>query len=512
MGAKASARGWRRRTALIAVCLAVVTAIVTAPVSPVPSASASSAGFYDGAVKYSTIVNCGSIIFPPQYLENGVGAWTGVYADPDLASPQVGETTWMRIVVYGLGNACSGQRVMPQFTLPAGVSLDTSVRIRCFFTGTESTLPADCPQYSNLKSNTSGSGGALVYLSTDTKNYQTWPLPQGRSLEFWFPVKSAVTQTNATIFSYVKVFDGNDNPLVPLKAPYFVYGAATRFIRYDAPSTSSSRTNPTGASAPFGLVSKGQIYTARTPGTLYFEYGQTSTSLSVGWSGPLDASDANWEFWTDWGDEQLVSGRTYYWRLRFVPSSGATVIGGVQSFVAPTRCLGRWPTTNLAFGEQPTTGPDVILGTSKSESIAALEGDDIVCAGGGNDTIIGGSGNDTMVGGSGIDVVSYADSPTGVTVSLAVTAPQVTGAGTDVLQEMEGLVGSPGADRLTGSSGPDVLRGNAGQDVLLAGPGNDSVGGDGGNDVLNGGIGTDSCVGGSGTDTASNCERRSSIP
>ncbi len=68
---------------------------------------------------------------------------------------------------------------------------------------------------------------------------------------------------------------------------------------------------------------------------------------------------------------------------------------------------------------------------------------------------------------------SYAHSSQDVTVSLATTAPQVTGHGTDILRNIKSLIGSPHNDSLTGNSGNNTLDGGAGNDALIGGTGDD---------------------------------------
>lgn len=89
------------------------------------------------------------------------------------------------------------------------------------------------------------------------------------------------------------------------------------------------------------------------------------------------------------------------------------------------RCQGRRVTVDLAAGERPTSGDDVILGTSRSELVRAGRGHDTVCAGGGADRVQGGPGDDLLVGGAGRDR----------------------------------LVGGAGRDRLVGGPGRDSCRG-----------------------------------------------------
>jgi serralysin len=109
--------------------------------------------------------------------------------------------------------------------------------------------------------------------------------------------------------------------------------------------------------------------------------------------------------------------------------------------------------------------------------------------GDGNDTLIGndaaniltgGLGNDSLDGGAGSDTASYAAAAAAVSVSLAVTGAQDTGAaGTDTLANIENLTGSAFNDHLTGDGGANVLTGGMGADVLDGGAGSDTAAYDG---------------------------------
>lgn len=69
----------------------------------------------------------------------------------------------------------------------------------------------------------------------------------------------------------------------------------------------------------------------------------------------------------------------------------------------PTFCQGRQVTVDLALGQRPTAGHDVIRGTARGESILGGGGNDVVCAGGGDDVVNGGGGADSLHGGPGRD-------------------------------------------------------------------------------------------------------------
>jgi len=482
-------------------------------VLPSQPALAEPGAFFDGQVKYSTILECFSIIQGAPYTEKGAGAWVGVYTDTDgepdgtAPIPSVNQAVYMHVVVYGLGNSCSGQRFVPAFDLPANVSFDTSYPILCFTASGQATSLSDCPQWGNVSSFPYESG-AQGYYSTDGANANTWPLPQGAFWEFRFPVKSTTLQTNSTLRGYVKMFDGNDSPVLNPTSPMYVFGpGAPPAVMYDTPSTFASPRLPAPYEATptaYGILSEGTVVTQGLPGTVYIDRTKANSAT---WDGPstitVDGSSNSWLVWTDWDDpanfDALAPDSTYKWRLGFDPDppgpgGGGLLYGSEKTFrsLASPTCHGRRVTVGLQFGQFPTSGNDVIMGTSGADSIDGDAGNDTICALGGNDTIIGGSGNDLIDGGGGTDTVSYTGTSAAVTVSLTKSTSQNTGgAGTDTITNVENLTGGNGNDRLTGSSARNALSGGKGNDVLRGSAGNDTIIGGAGNDTIIGGDGTD---------------------
>jgi Ca2+-binding RTX toxin-like protein len=84
---------------------------------------------------------------------------------------------------------------------------------------------------------------------------------------------------------------------------------------------------------------------------------------------------------------------------------------------------------------------DVILGTSKEDSISGLGGDDNMFGFASNDFLNGNDGDDTMSGGSGDD----------------------------------DMVGGNGDDNINGDSGDDAIIGGGGADILKGSSGNDRI-------------------------------------
>ena len=134
---------------------------------------------------------------------------------------------------------------------------------------------------------------------------------------------------------------------------------------------------------------------------------------------------------------------------------------------------------------------DVLEGNDQANSIWGLGGDNTIRGFGGNDRLSGGSGNDTFYGGAGADEINggggfdyarYDDATSGVTVRIGTGSGD--GAG-DILNSIEGIVGSTFADQLGGSGVADDLQGGGGDDLLQ---------GRGGDDTLDGGVGSDRTV------------------
>lgn len=188
-------------------------------------------------------------------------------------------------------------------------------------------------------------------------------------------------------------------------------------------------------------------------------------------------------------------------------------------------------TVNLALGQVPTNGNDVIVGTPGPDVIAAGDGDDVICGLGGNDIIFGqngndiihggegddklrgGNGNDTIHGDNGADNVAggrdddfvYGDAGDDPIVRGNTGDDLVDGGpGNDALVAGNGgsdtVIGGPGDDKVTGGPRPDTVSGGSGQDEVKGNKGADIITGDDGNDILKGGPQPDTIDGGGGTD------------
>ncbi|WP_434055986.1 MAG: M10 family metallopeptidase [Roseibium sp.] len=134
------------------------------------------------------------------------------------------------------------------------------------------------------------------------------------------------------------------------------------------------------------------------------------------------------------------------------------------------------------------------------ENAIGGRGDDTLIGNAAANTFIGNDGRDTFFGEGGNDTVSYANSLSGVAVSLANTELNTGDAFGDQFNSIEGVIGSSYADRLWGNSNSNHISGGTGNDTIRGGDGDDDIDGGEGADVLFGGEGADTLIGGAGGD------------
>ena len=168
----------------------------------------------------------------------------------------------------------------------------------------------------------------------------------------------------------------------------------------------------------------------------------------------------------------------------------------------PPTCNDLAITVDIAAGDVPTAGDDVILGTPAGEvinglggndTICGLEGDDTINAGPGNDWVDAGDGDDTVFGLDGDDHIDGGDGNDEL-LGFANDDLILGGPGNDTIN------GGPGNDRIVGGLDDDLIFGQGGDDALFGSDGNDRINGADGNDDLDGSSGDDLINGGPGDD------------
>lgn len=442
--------------------------------APAPAAAVGEPGkYYDGSAAYSQIINCYSVIQGAPYTEFGMGAYAGGWIDADDATPKVGESFPVHVVVSALGRACDAQRFTLGLKLPAGVSLDTAKSPQCFYERQQTTNAAECP--AATQPNVFGTG-TVGYRSAMSQYANTWPVPVGKFWEFRFWVKATAPVTGGELRAFVKVIDGNDSPTLQPTSRLQVFPAGAGGgggtgdsgpvqVAHQQPSTYASPTytlNGTTGSTKYGILSEGTLLPRGQAGTVHVRRGVNPYPTT--WEQmnyPLPAGHSSFLFWTDWdepGYSTTVAGQTYKWQIGFTPTgTSAATWGEIQEFTAlsQTSCNGRPITASIALGQNGTPGDDVILGTAGDDTISGGGGDDHLCGAGGNDSINAGDGNDQVIGGHGDDIVD----------------------------------GGEGADLVWGGTGDDALQGGGGNDQLFGDDGADELEGGLGNDLIEGGGG-----------------------
>ncbi len=207
-------------------------------------------------------------------------------------------------------------------------------------------------------------------------------------------------------------------------------------------------------------------------------------------------------------------------------AAGFVATGGVAASAAPTRasvsaadpaCL-LFP--GVILGDDGPNAP--LRGTSRSDVIASLGGDDVVlgadandkiCLGPGRDIGKGGPGSDEFItdpvpdgrddfyGDDGADSVRYLGRSVGVTVTLdGVANDGQAGEQDNVRLSTENVQGTGFADQIVGNDLANVFIGGDGDDDLRGGLGDDDLYGVWGDDLIIGNAGNDHLSGLDGDD------------
>jgi len=138
-----------------------------------------------------------------------------------------------------------------------------------------------------------------------------------------------------------------------------------------------------------------------------------------------------------------------------------------------------------------TSNADFLIGGNSNVILNGSAGSDFILGGSGNDTIVYDSGDKFLSGGDGTDILDASLQKSNVTINLADSLK---------FQEIEGIAGGKGNDKLLGDDKNNILIGNEGSDSLIGGAGDDTLIGGALNDTMQGGAGNDVYVVESGKD------------
>lgn len=326
--------------ALLSMALLIAATVLGVVAPAPPTAEAAGLQWYNGYNEYSSVISCASIIFGSPSVEAGVGTYVGFTADPLTGQPALNQTFYVEVHMAGLGSPCGGQRAAVELALPAGVTLNVTggTPIQCFY-GNQTLAAQQCPQSMQPSPYR---GGAWWYPSTDSAHANTWPLPQGGSWTFRFPVRSSTVQTSSMLQAFVQVLDGWNNPVLNPRQGLFVYNGSNASVLYPNPSTEFTAVPNSGN---FTTTSSALIYKPLgQTGNAFFDIATNSAFSPVLFTdpGPVPANEQALIGRSDWvpgaggGNFALQPNTTYFWRVRYVPSTGSPVTGATQTFTTPS--------------------------------------------------------------------------------------------------------------------------------------------------------------------------------
>jgi RTX calcium-binding nonapeptide repeat (4 copies) len=238
-----------------------------------------------------------------------------------------------------------------------------------------------------------------------------------------------------------------------------------------------------GAGNDHVLASGGPEFTGPFPGRVDVN-GEEGNDQIAGGTGPDNITDGP-------GDDDVSGGADKDQIIEWGPTAGndqfdggpGTDFLGYGDFTAPMRIDLRTSARQDtgAGGRDVITGFENVTTGDGNDVLIGTDGDNWLSAGSGDDLILGLGGSDRMYAGPGNDTASYATPAAGVSqgviVDLSKPSFQDTGgAGADLLNEFENVIGSPFADDLTGTNMGNRFEVRDGQgDRVACGDGLDTV-------------------------------------
>ncbi len=162
-------------------------------------------------------------------------------------------------------------------------------------------------------------------------------------------------------------------------------------------------------------------------------------------------------------------------------------------------------TDNTVFFGTVTVADQTIYGTEGADILTGTADSDVIRALGGDDLLIWSAGGDLLDGGAGFDTVDFSAKTSFVEVyhdDFSSSPPSVISSEGDVLEGIEGLIGTSFDDLLdlTSAQNAVTIDGGEGADFIGAGAGDDTVLGGGGGDLIYSAEGDDFIDAGAGDD------------
>ncbi len=422
-----------------------------------PSAAHAAYAWQDGGIQESQITNCVSIIQGSPYTEAGAGTYVGAYVNPS-ALRHIGDLYYVHVVVYGLGNSCSGQYADIQLGLPAGTApaISGTYPVKCFLIHPPDSTHANsysvqdtgsaCPQTTS-----NGTHGYVFDPPNGSISPPFWPLPQGGGVELQIPVMSTKAVDSATALSgYVTLADGNGDPTLTPTALLDI-GDLTPVVAYPTSNAVSSQSTTS-------VVVQAAIYNYYRSGYIKTEFGSTTAYGHTQGSAATDAvpaADYAIQDYSGWSG--LQAGCTYDWRIDFVPDSGSEVFGSNQ--IAKTLGSGG-NCANTTFSAFTPTAPTITFpmpnaGNPPQTGTTAPPTPPAGSTGSTGQTGNTGSGGTTS--GGGATLISSPAPPSPAPGTTGVAASQTSSFKVGTLSVVAPLIVAPGTLTLTLNGGPGLV-------------------------------------------------------
>ncbi len=292
-----------------------------------------------------------------QYFEPLGQTWAGWYGDPGV-TPTTDDVYYVNAGWAVSGFPCGGGAyVHLELVLPANTRLAISNQnqVECWYdppNGDRHQITGGCPQQAHA-----GTYGGYAF---DPEGEAAWPTASSSIFDIYVPVKTTRpmggpsppdgTPCNNCLYAGIWMIDGYNSPWAWPKVPVAVAAgnnpSTGPYVNYQAPSVVPYNPQSGPPPSQFEYVGnkihgflRGFLYTEGTTGTGRFEVGNSQGNYSS-LGDPVSIPNGNWLVFDDGQtggapNFSFTPGKTYHFRLCYMPAGGNKVCGVDQVFHAP---------------------------------------------------------------------------------------------------------------------------------------------------------------------------------